>query len=235
MKKIIIATLCLIICFALFACNSAVQNPDIPIWDPRPADYDPNDGVIRNHVHGTFIPFLDIEMLFGFGDPERPDRTMYVIRVVVLDEYIFGDYLALPSFTVFDIHTRNIVQVAEVFQGNSVVPGDIITTNQRGGYKNGHELICNMRISIEIGAEYIIFGNISSSGRFIPQTMQQAIYRIYQPNVDARSEYAPSIVDEGFILSHPNNTLTLTADDLRNAAERNGIAVGGDVHRQATR
>jgi len=194
-------------------------------------DYDPNDGVNRNHVRSTWVHFPSIETLINARTAES---SMYVIRVVVLEEYVVGNYLQLPSFNVFDIHTRNVVQVLEVFQGDSIVPGDIITTTQRGGYLDNHELICNMRVPLEVGAEYIIFGRdgVRASGLFVPFTMQQSIYRIYQPNVGTRSEYVPSIVDEGFILSHPNNTLTLTADDLRNAAERNDIAVGGDVNRR---
>jgi len=233
--------------------TTSQEKPEIvlPAW-PQDPTIDLNDNWTFHNSHVLEPGFESIENIIDhlsrdrshwpyseFWTPAWTIPTHHAFRGVVISERQERNanfFNALFTITTFEI--------LEVFFGD-YNPGDVVDVYQWGGPER--EMFVFMEsytfVELPIGEDFIVFTTsfdevVDGIGVRVPNRMapitaarSEAFYWVASPD-DGRGMSMTSdasVVEEGVIVSHPRNEITLTADHLRELAELGGRSVGGAI------
>ena len=226
MKKIITLIVIAFISVSLAACSNVV----LPEWPPHLDAPQITDDMEVGSIHFSWHIRQSLE--------EEIEAVDYIFRGRVVGERV--DWL---YFNVIRLVTITKFEVTEVFKGNLVV-GDTFEIYQRGGIDESlnYALLCGDRVELAFDEDFIVFAFCNSvvfeedderryafpNATLIPR---QAFYWVASEETGRgmAMDSLSSVVNDGVIVSHPENQRSLTREDLARIAEENGHEVGRDI------
>lgn len=216
----------------MVACSNIV----LPYWPPHPdAPQVTDDMEVRGVMHSWFV--------FGTVE-EAADDVDYIFRGTAISERV--DWLIFYVEIKPDDSPRLVTitefEVTEVFKGN-LVPGDIFEIYQIGGIDESHNVTLQSedRVELAIGEDFVVFAFCTfrvfeeDERRYTFPNAVLAPMQAFHWVASERTgrgmamDSTASVVNDGVIISRPDNPFTLTREDLVRIAEENGHEVGRDI------
>ena len=214
MKRFLVVSI--VACSLLFlaSCESATQD-GLTTHDEEAVSAISHDEAITNTsdieiitTSGQFTEFICIDDLAS--------RSMYIVRVEVLDERVEWMDFGIPPTSRYAIFTVNRLRVLDVFKGDAEI-GNIMEVKQRGGQLGNEKLVNSLQITLPIGDDLILF--LSSWGiENRPMNLRNPTQSAFRIAASDASDRTRSINDELESLGDRNN-LILTFDDLAQFSE----------------